>query len=223
MTGKLRILIFVGIAGVSFAASYFASSWLGGPQAPVAPPEGQQADGQASEFTEMAISKTAQAVTARMKEAELVELIRELRLKTDSCRKRQRDLDERDERIALAIGDLRKQAEQIEALRMKLVNSLTHMRQVKTDLENSILWIQAAEEKNLKEIAGTCEGMDTTKCAEMFTRMCESGQKDDVVKILYYMQARQRGKVLSELAADLSATLCASTKHTIRQPQDSAG
>ncbi len=213
MTGKLKIIILVGIAVVGFGGSYLASSLLGGKKQPSTQPAGEQAEGQSDEFGPILESVSGQSITIGMREAELTALIREVRLKISDCKKKQKELEKREKRIHIAGEVLKKQAEELEALRMQLVSPLTRIKETIAELESTRVRIDKTEQSNMKRIAAMCEKMDTASSSQMLTGMCQNNQEDDAVKILYYMSERSAGKLLSEITdKTLAAKLCGKLK-----------
>ena len=209
MSGKLKIIILAGIAVVGFGGSFLASSWLGDKKRPSTQPAGEQAKVESDEFGPI----TASVITTGMKETELTALIREVRLKISDCKKKQKELEKREKRIHIAGEVLKKQAEELEALRMQLVSPLTRIKEAIAELESTRVRIGKTEQSNMKRIAAMCEKMDTTSSSQMLTGMCENNQEDDAVKILYYMSERSAGKLLSEITdKTLAAKLCGQLK-----------
>ena len=213
MTGKMKIIILVGIGVVGFGGSYLVSSLLGGKKQPATQSAGEQTKGPSDEFGPILASASDSSITIGMRETELTALIREVRLKIDDCRKKQKELEKREKRIHIAGEVLKKQAEELESLRMQLVSPLTSIKEAIAELESTRIRIDKTEQSNMKRIALMIEKMDTTSSSQMFTGMCKNNQEDDAVKILYYMSARSAGKVLSEMTdKTLAARLCGKLK-----------
>ena len=82
MTGKLRIIVLAGIGIVGFGGAYLASSMFGTKQQTTHPAD--KAKDQADDLASLSMS--AQSVTVAMREKELTELIKEVRLKINDCR-----------------------------------------------------------------------------------------------------------------------------------------
>jgi|GEM_PF-1668717 len=216
MKGKLRIIILAAIAITSFGVSYFVSPWFGGPQElPVGadlqtPPS---ASVKAVDRTSIA-NEEVQPVTIAMKGRELAALITELRLKIDNCRAKEKDLDIREKRTAIAADVLKKQAQELEQLRLRLIPVLQRYQEIKKELETSQIRILAEEDKNIKLLAGRYDAMDAEGASNILTELWVGNQQDLAVKILYYMQARSAAKVLAAIstsgkkgAAELAAEL----------------
>lgn len=198
MTAKLKIIILVGIAVVGFGGSYLASSLLGGKKQPATQPVGEQAKGLSDAFGPI-LASAGQPITIGMRETELTALIREVRVKIDDYRKKEKKLEKREKRIRIAGKVLKQQAEELEALRVRLVSPLTRIKDAIAELESTRIRIDKTEQSNIKRIAAICEKMDATSSSQMLTRMCKNNQEDDATKILYYMSERSAGKLLSEI------------------------
>jgi len=220
MKGKLRIIILATIAVASFAASYFISPWLGGqPSAPVAaagqnPQDQSGAKAQSSGAATSLGPESVQPVGLTMKSRELKTLITELRLKLDDCKTKEQELVEREKRAAIAAEDLKKQARDLEKLRLELIPALQRYQETKKGLQADQIRITAEEDKNIKLLAGRYDAMDPEGAAKILTDLWIGSREDLAVKILYYMQARSAAKVLSAIsssdqkgAAELAARL----------------
>ncbi len=210
MTGKLRIIVLAGIGIVGFGGAYFASSMFGTKKQPTTQPADKAKD-QTGDLASLPMS--AQSVTVAMTKKELTELIREVRLKISDCRKKTDELEKREKRVRIAEGVLKKQAEELEALRIQLVSPVTRIRETIAELGSTRVQIAKTEQSNMKRIATMCEKMDSTSSSQMITGMCKNNQEDDAVKILYYMSERSAGKLLSEITdKTLAAQLCGKLK-----------
>jgi len=215
MTGKRRIIILAALAVVSFGLSFVVSSWMGGPSAPKSVLTAQQDLSQYQQGAELATAEGTppRRASIALAEKELADLIKEVRLRIDSCKKKEKDLEKREKRIRQAGEMLKQQAQELEALRMQLVAPLGNIREAIAELENSRIRISEEEQANIKRIAAICEKMDPASGSEMLMGMCQNKQEDDAAKILRYMSERSAGKLLSEMSnKDLAARLCEKLK-----------
>jgi hypothetical protein len=221
MKGKMRIIILAAIAILSFAASYIISPWLGGQSnaplsagvnAPQTQPEaktGSQSQGLGSVGNE-----SIQPASFSIQSPELKTLITELRLKLDDCKNKELELTEREKRTTIAVADLKKQAQELEKLRLELIPALQRYQETRKGLEAAQIVITAQEDKNIKLLAARYDAMDSEGAAKILTDLWLGSQEELAVKILYYMQARSAAKVLSAIsssdnkgAAELAARL----------------
>ncbi len=206
MAGKLKIIILVVLGLVSFGGSYFIFGYLRPEPVPVSQLEGdpnQQAVGESVIFT--------QPVSISLKERELDDLIRELNFKIDASNKKEQEFTEREKRIQLAAENLRKQAQEIEAIRTRLIapdGPIALAEQARARLEQTRIRISRDEQVNVQKLAEQYDKMEASSASEMLITMCEE-RKNDVVKILYYMSARKSAQVFSEMSDKaLAAQLC---------------
>ena len=215
MKGKLRIIILATIAIASFGVSYVVAPWFGAPSAPPvgANLQGPPAPADAGDKVSV-LPESAQSVTIAMKGRELSTLITELRLKIDTYRTREEDLEKREKRTEIAEGVLKQQAQELEKLRLGLIPALQRYQETKKELDASRIRITAEEDKNIKLLAGRYDVMPAEGAAKILTDLWVGTQQDLAVKILYYMQARSAGKVLAAIsksskkgAAELAAEL----------------
>ncbi|MCK4625571.1 MAG: hypothetical protein KAV00_09700 [Phycisphaerae bacterium] len=212
MTGKLRIIVLAGIGIVGFGGAYLASSMFGPKKQATTQPAGEAKD-QPEDLADLPEAMPGQSISNAKREAELTGLIREVRLKIRDCRKKTDDLEKREKRVRIAGEMLKKQAEELEALRMQLVSPLTRIREAIAELESTRVRIAKTEQSNMKRIATMCEKMDSANGSQMLIGMCQNNQEDDAVKILYYMSERSAGKLLAEITdKTLAAKLCGKLK-----------
>jgi len=231
MKGKLRIIILAVIAIASFGVSYFVSPWLGGGGgATLATDEQKKAPkvGAAAQRVPI-MPESAQSATITMKRQELKTLITELRLKLDNYRTKEENLVEREKRTAIAGQILKKQAQELEKLRLGLIPALQRYQEIKKELEASQIQITAAEDKNIKLLAGRYDAMNSEGAASILINLWIGNQQELPVKILYYMQARSAAKVLVAIAssekkgaAELAAKLSEKFP-TVRKPLQKKG
>ncbi len=221
MKGKLKIIIMVALAGVSFAASFFINKLTtGGDGAPQASPdETREAKGLRAP-SDMSVPSGVSWPTVQMKEREFDRLVKELRLKIDAVSAREDEIEKRQQRLKLAEKMLQKQAEELENLRVRLVAPLTNLREQRAKLLNTRVTIKKQEQDELKHTARIYESMEPTKGGAIFTSMCKNDQEDDVVKILYFMSERTAAKMLAAITdTDLAAKLCEKLKRVSRQQE----
>ncbi|MBT3199245.1 MAG: hypothetical protein HN350_04955 [Phycisphaerales bacterium] len=227
MKGKLKIIILAVIAIVSFGAAYVVTPLLVDKPAPTASGEDEQkdpADTPPSVPGVLISPESVQTATIAMKREELGTLITELRLKLDDCRAREKGLAEREKRVKIAGDILTKQAQDLEKLRLGLIPVLQRYQEIKKDIESTQIQITAAEDKNIKLLAGRYDAMGSEGAAKILIDLWSGKQEDLAIKILYYMQARSSAKVLAaiSLSDDESASALAARLSekfpTVRKP-----
>lgn len=214
MAGKLKIIILVAIALVSFGATYFVSSILNPKEAPVAADSEAAEQGEGEQPMRAAIAAgIVSPVTFKMKANALNELLKEARLKVDAYRAKQKLLDNREKRIEMAAETLKKQAQELDVARAQLIPALDIIRQAKTDLEATRTRIGKTEKANLKRISKMYNKMDAASAAETLTIMCRGGQEDDAIKIIRYMSEKKAaGLLVKMLDRKLAAKICVKLK-----------
>jgi flagellar motility protein MotE (MotC chaperone) len=192
---KLAIIVMAALGVVSFVVSFLLSGWLGdSPQSAQAGTEDAAAQQQ-----ELDLPELAAAAPAPPQVKELDELIREMRLRMAEYSKKDKQLQQREKRLQLAQELLKKQATELESLRMELSTPLTRLKEAQAELQQSRVSIAKQEEANLKKTAAIYEKMDPASGSEYLTEMCANKQEQDVVKILYLMSERSAAKVLAEM------------------------
>jgi len=209
MAGKrLMMVVVAGLAVVSFVAAFVLSSLFGA--APERSQAGQTVGAPAEAGTVGAARSGRVGSVVVTPPAEMLdELIKELRSRIDEYRDKDRQLEQREKRVRLAQESLKKQAKELEDLRMELVVPLTRLKEAKAELEQSRIRIAKAEEESLKRTATIYDKMDSESGSEILAQMCANKQEADAVKILQFMSERTAAKALAamqdrSLAAKLS-------------------
>ncbi|MCP4376538.1 MAG: hypothetical protein GY794_10250 [bacterium] len=202
MQGKMKIIILAVIAVASFAVSYFVSPMLTG-SAPVeteVKKDGKQkSPAQAASLP--VLPESVESMTVSLKSKELSALITDLRLKLDSCKTKEKELIEREKRIEIAAGVLKKQVQELEQLRLGLIPALQRYQKTKDEIEAREVQITSEEDKNIKLLAARYDSMNAEGAASILGDLWASKQQDLAVKIFYYMQARSSAKVLAAISS----------------------
>lgn len=198
MSGKMRIIIAATLGLAAFGGALMFSWSRQSHDADVA-------DREAAERTEPEptdlLSDVARQAAGQIQptEAELDQLVIELREKRRELNRRRRELDERERHLAIAEGLLAKQAEELEDLRLQLIAPLTTLRETTRELRDSRELIARQEQANLRGIAAKYERLDERAGAEILVSMVENGQEADAVRILYYLSERSAAKMLGAI------------------------
>ena len=199
MSAGKRLLILAALLIVSFAVSCGVSLILspgspgptqGGPALATTRPSGPAWD---------LAMPDAETDRLQPRAKQLEELVRDVRVKLAECRRRELDLDQREKRVRITEGLLKKDAEELESLRVQLVGPLTRLKEAKADLALTVASINALEQKNLKKMAKVYDKMDPESCAQIFLAKCKNQKDEDVANILFYMSERPHAKVLAEM------------------------
>lgn len=190
-----KILVLAALAAVSFGGSMVASMlWGPKPKVEVVADANTPAAQPAATITAGLVGGEGKLTP---KETQLDELIREVRQKLVEVRQHEQSLEEREGRLELAQETLRKQAKDMENLRMSLLAPLQGLKEEQASLEKARLRITLEEKANLKKAASIYEKMDPSAGSKILAGMCQS-QLDDAVKILHYMSERSAAKMMAE-------------------------
>jgi len=206
MGNKKQLVIVAALLVLSFAVSCGVSLILGGGATPP-PPTGQAfATTRPSSVDEDLTLPTVRAGRLMPKRRQLEELIRDVRVKLTELERREDLLDQREKRIKVAQGLLKKEAEHLESLRVRLVGPMARLKEAMLELSQTVVQIDVVERKNLKKMAKVYDKMDPESCGRIFLEKCKNQKEDDVAKIFYYMSERSHAKVLAEISkADQAA------------------
>jgi flagellar motility protein MotE (MotC chaperone) len=212
MSKKMRIILVAGLLVLSFALSCGVSLLLAPSPAPrlAAPTTAPAA--RPGEDLLAAVPMVAKPEGLQPRQRQLEELIRDVRARRAECIEMRQRLEQEAKRMEVARALLKKEGEDLEKLRFRLVGPLTELREAKADLEKSRILIAKEERANLKRTAAIYEKMDPASGSEILEEMCANQQETDAAKILRYMSERSAAKVLAgikdkALAAKLSDML----------------
>jgi flagellar motility protein MotE (MotC chaperone) len=205
MSGKKRLIFVAGLLVLSFAASCGISFFLGSKpptraSAAAAAPATRPAASALSQ-----VPHIAQLDQLRPREQQLTEMIRELHSRLAECRHKQRELHKQQQRIRMAGELLKKEAQNLEDLRFKLVGPLAELKKARSELLHTRIDIQQQEKVNLKRSASIYEKMDPSSSSAILKEMCSSRQEDDAAKILYYMSEKSAARLLGEMTDKAAA------------------
>lgn len=194
--GTLRLAVIGGLLVVSFAISA-GISWLTRKPAPAE--HAKAAAGSAESAAPEAVA-AAPSERLRPQEVQLEDLIKEMRDKLASLRRREEQVERRERQLDMAHEALRKDAQDLEALRLSLVSPLARLKEAKTELEQTRVLVTRGEAENIKKTALVYEKMDPASSSRILTEMASSSQEADAARILHYMSERAAAKCLSEIA-----------------------
>jgi hypothetical protein len=244
---NMKLIIIASAAGLlTFAGAFFGVRMLGRKSTP--PVEAKSAENtlkHAKTAGSAAQSKTetsnlseteAQAKTDEESEAlkgltekQLKSLIYEVREKINDYEIKEKELELREARIQMTQDTLKKDIEALNQLRVELASMTANLKEQKSQLLATRVSIASSEKTNLTAIATTYDKMDPAGAAKIISSMCtkqlesgkiEGGNIDDAVKILFYMNERSKGKLLSEIVSTepkLAAVLCQRLKKVVEQ------
>ena len=192
MSGKKLIIAVSVLAIVSFTAAFFVTSMMSGSGEPVAPASGDERE----EAQSAALAKAEQLLPRGQ---QLEDLIRTVGQKIAEVDRRDRQLDEREKRLAVAQEALRKDAQELDSMRVKLAAPLLRLKEMKAEIDSSRVIIKRTEQVNLKRIAKVYEKMPSEDGGKILIGMCRNNQVDDAAKILHLMTEKGAAKILSAI------------------------
>lgn len=207
---KYQIMIVAAAGLLSFGAS-FGVNWFKQQKsaaAAVLPPEQTVSDGRpktaqsetvmSSSFSGPRDADTGQEQSG-LSERQLQNLIYDVRQKMRDYAVRERELDQEAERIDIARISLQDDIEELNSLREKLDLTLAALKEKEEQIQKSVIEIESIERANIQRLAITYDRMDPAQAGKIMMSMAANNQLQDVVKILYYMNERNAGRVLGEI------------------------
>lgn len=207
-----KLIIITGIIGiVGFGASFGVSFILGKMQKLQQPQDEQQQqaaiENQTAEMlasTEPVIKEEEKTLKAKLTEQQLQGLIHDVREKSMEYDVKMASLQKTEERIASVQKSLQNDIESLNKLRIEIASLTAQLKQHRQNLLDTRIEIESSEQGNFQKMASFYDTMEPEGAAEIFTNMSklstsESNGLDDVVKILYYMEDRNKAGVLEQL------------------------
>ncbi|KKL80566.1 hypothetical protein LCGC14_2003490 [marine sediment metagenome] len=202
MAGMKRLIFIAALLIVGFAVSCGVTLIFTSPPQPQ--PEGETA-GTVTTLPNDSVLNSMPALgmagQIRPGEKQLAALIQSLRSKLAESRQMKDRLERREKRVRMAEQLLKKDAQDLEDLRVKLVGPLSRLKEAKADLVRTIAQIEPLEAVNLKKMAKVFDKMDSASSSRILSEKCSSGKEIDAAKILYYMSDRSAAKALAEMTA----------------------
>jgi len=213
-----KVILITAAAGAFSFAGAFAMAWFSKPAPAAGAPS---VEGQANEpgqtttmqapslLTPSAISAGSNDSAMSLTEAQLQELIFDVRGKITEYNTKLDELEKEKQRFRIAQQTLQEDVENLNNLRVDLDASVANLKRERDLLLKTRIEVDQTERSNLVAIAAAYDRMDAARASEILTSMAVGQSKsngtartasiDDAVKILYYMQERTKAKVLGEL------------------------
>ena len=164
-----------------------------------------------------------------LNDKQLKGLVFEVREKIREYENKAKELDRREERLAMTQETLKKDIDELNKMRVELAALVANLKEERSKLIETRVQIAQSEKANITSIAATYDKMDAASASKILTNMCQrqlesgriqGGAIDDAVKILFYMTERTKAKVLAEMVTTepkLSAMLCQRLKEIVEQ------
>jgi hypothetical protein len=224
-----KIIILASAGLLSFLIS-FAVMWFLSPSEMPAEGDAKTVNAESDEITtlasvaEISPGSAAAEVSEDLSEKQLENLIYEVRNKIQEYKDKLKSLELQEERIQIAEETLRNDIEKLNQLRSELSIIVSNIKNEQDKLQKSKIEIAGTETTNLRAIASTYNRMDPTSASNILLNMTKmqtvNGQAgmEDVVKILHYMEDRNKANLLAELSTSepkLAAVLCQKLKKIV--------
>ena len=232
---KKQIIFTIAGGLLSFVVA-FAAVWLFGRSGEPAPPATASSQPAANATQPTTSSEAAPASAQTSEESETIKglsqkqlksLVYEVREKIRDYEGKMKELELREERLAVTQETLKKDIEELNRLRVELAALAANLKEQRNRLLDAKAQITQSEKANLTGIAATYDKMDPTSASKILSSMCakqmetgrtQGGMIDDAVKILYYMTERTKAKLLAEMVTTepkLAAVLCQRLKEIV--------
>ncbi|MHC4293563.1 MAG: hypothetical protein ACYSTX_04645 [Planctomycetota bacterium] len=230
----MKKIILLATAGLLSFSISFAIMWFITPAEPGAEvttaeasvDPGQEGSTALSSLSGISPEAAVEEVSRGLSEKQLENLIYDVRNKIQLYKDKLKALELQEERIQIAEATLREDIEQLNQLRAELSIIVSNIRNEQDKLQKSLVEIANTETTNLRAIASTYNRMDPTSASNILLNMTKmqtvNGQAgmEDVVKILHYMEDRNKANLLAELSTSepqLAAVLCQQLKKIVEK------
>ncbi len=162
-----------------------------------------------------------------MTEKQLKSLVYEVREKIREYNNKLQSLEVQEQRLQMAADMIKKDVEELNKLQIELTSAVAGLKRERDKLLKSRIEVAKAEKVNLISIAATYDKMDAASAGKILTNMSQmqTGELggdsfNDAVKILHYMTARTKAKLLAELVTSepkLAAVLSRRLKQIVEE------
>lgn len=227
------MILAIALALVSFAGSFLVA-FLTGQKAPAQTQTTQTSQAGAGSSPVASVQENhpsdspshlpSRATTLALTERHLKNLIQDVREKISEYKNKLSSLELREERIRTAQQQLQKDIDELAGLRTEAASMMASLKQQRQRLLETRIQIEQSEKDNLMLIAATYDKMNAASAGEIFTNMSKINEPGasglmDVVKIMYYMNERNKAKVLAEMV-DTEPKLAAVLSRELKRIQE---
>ena len=165
---------------------------------------------------------TQERMRRAMTEKQLKNLVYEVRERIQEYEDKLRGLRSREQQLQTSQGELKKDIDDLNNLRVELVSTVASLKEERDRLQKTRIEIEKNEQANLMSMAATYDKMDPASASTILTNMAkvQSGTGNDAIKILYYMGDRTKASLLAELAnaqPELAAYFCQKLKQMVEK------
>ncbi|MHC4757256.1 MAG: hypothetical protein ACYTE8_01230 [Planctomycetota bacterium] len=226
-----KIIILAAACLLSFSISFAVMWFKTQSEPPVQATEANATEGPGAEgiskpssLSVITPASRADEISKDLSEKQLENLIYEVRNKIQEYKDRLKALELQEERIQIAQETLNKDIEELNTLRVELSVIVSNIKSEQDKLQQSMVEIASTETTNLRAIASTYNRMDPSSASNILLNMSKmqtvNGQAgwEDVVKILHYMEDRNKANLLAELSnsePQMAALLCQKLKKIV--------
>ena len=207
MSTPKKILVATAMTTITFGLSFLVSYFVRKSGQVPRPPSAERAGEAGAPGAAAAHEDPAAAFQPHPREQQLAKLIRQLKDKEEDYKRKDRQLELRHKRLNIAMEELRRQAQELENVRLRVATLLPQMESAIKTLQKTRLVIRKEEEANLQTMAETCNRMSPELAAGIFLEMArhrEPERKQRGAKILSLMSDRTSAKVLQSLKSDVA-------------------
>jgi hypothetical protein len=227
-------MILIPVAGVISFVSFFGLAWFTAPEPDISLADAnQQADiaGSQEVNNTHAVSNVTEdsdifdtRIKKSLTEAQLEELIYDIREKVKEYNGKIASLGVREQRLQQAHDLIKKDIEELMKLQGELAMQVGAIKDEKKKLEKSKVEIARTEKDNIAKIAAFYDKMDGAAASKILSNMIkiksidEVSNFNDAIKILHYMTDRTKAKLLAELSntePELAAAFCKKLKRVV--------
>ena len=201
-----KLIIITAVGGLLSFTGAFLFSWI--TAKPALEPQAQktvQALSTEYETPSMSPQVDSEDESKRaMTQRQLKGLIKNVREKIDEYNDRLRTLEAKEERFKITQQNLKEDLDELTNLQAELATMVAKLKEERDRLLKTRIKIEESEKENLMSVAATYDKMAPASAGQIFANMSQMNVGDtvgldDAVKIMYYMNDRNKAKVLAEL------------------------
>ena len=202
----VKIAVLIVIAGVAFGGSFAASMMLHRKRAAEdAAAEEKKAAG-LSGFRNVPGPVT---LPRTLRDEQIDGLARNLRERMTKVIEMETKLETRREQMDTIQAQMETDRRELEGLYTRVMGAVVELKKERADADAQVIRMTKEEEARLAQMAEIYDKMEATKSGKMIETMYGGGtQREDAIKILYFMNPRTAAEALSAIEnAQLSAAI----------------
>lgn len=191
----VKIAILLVVAGVAFGGSFVASMTLhkkGVTEEAAAQPGAQAPSGFKNEPGPVILPRA-------LRDEQIDALARNLREAMTKVIDKEAKLEGRQEQMDTIQAQMETDRRELESLYARVMGAVVELKKERAEAESQVIRMTAEEEARLAQMAEIYDQMESTKSSMMIETMYAGAQREDAIKILFFMNPRTAAETLGAI------------------------